>query len=301
MDMKRLRLSQKTQFEHEIKANFDAIKRVMLDLKLPLHALEKSGIKEGKFRAIYPLLVLLYFMYHMGKQESFSADFKYPVDKKLAAFLQSDAAFWALERSAMARPVRPFLGSDEVDERSPPEDAIYDRSEPESRERSDHEGDDDERTYDSDRAESSPRGRPPLSYSSLTSASPAKPTENGGTEEYARIGTSSLPTRGSRSQDNAEVLSRKQLEQTEEQLEEGAILQEIRSLKTLLKVQAKKTVSLEREKEELTRQLDGKDQEGIAMQKRIEALERECQALAGERDSLQETLSTSSEKVSMFS
>ena len=97
VDIKKLRKMQ-PKHEWEIKANWDSMKSVMVELNLPLHILDRPGVTAGRFKSCYSLLVMLYFLQHLSSNHDFSVDFTHPIDLKLASFLQSTASVECLVR-----------------------------------------------------------------------------------------------------------------------------------------------------------------------------------------------------------
>lgn len=86
------------QLEWELKRNWDTIRSIMTDIRLPVQLVDVAAIQQGRFRACYNLLVLLFFMMSLTKHREFSVDFAHPIDPRLSAFLQSNASIDALSR-----------------------------------------------------------------------------------------------------------------------------------------------------------------------------------------------------------
>jgi hypothetical protein len=112
------------QLDWELKRNWDTVKDVMTDLRLPVQLVDRAAIQQGRFRACYNLLVMLFFMMSLTKHREFSVDFAHPIDPRLSSFLQSNASIDALSRGG-ALSVQPS-DTDESDERA------FDNSVPES-------------------------------------------------------------------------------------------------------------------------------------------------------------------------
>ena len=89
------------QLEWELKRNWDTIRSVMTDIRLPVQLVDVAAIQQGRFRACYNLLVLLFFMMSLTKHREFSVDFAHPIDPRLSAFLQSNASIDALSRGCL--------------------------------------------------------------------------------------------------------------------------------------------------------------------------------------------------------
>jgi hypothetical protein len=70
----------------------------MADIRLPVQLVDRAAIQQGRFRACYNLLVMLFFMMSLTKHREFSVDFAHPIDPRLSAFLQSNASIDALSR-----------------------------------------------------------------------------------------------------------------------------------------------------------------------------------------------------------
>jgi hypothetical protein len=102
------------QMDWELKRNWDTIKEVMGDIRLPVQLVDRTAIQQGRFRACYNLLVMLFFMMSLTKHREFSVDFAHPIDPRLSAFLQSNASIDALSRGG-ALSVQPS-DTDDVDE-----------------------------------------------------------------------------------------------------------------------------------------------------------------------------------------
>jgi hypothetical protein len=88
----------------------------METLRLPMGLYNPKGIQAGQFKPCYGLLVLLFFLFHLGlffasilsnyicnrlmffafvysaEHKDFTVDFAHPIDNKLATFLQSPAS-----------------------------------------------------------------------------------------------------------------------------------------------------------------------------------------------------------------
>jgi hypothetical protein len=104
------------QLEWELKRNWDTIKDTMSEVHLPVHLVDRAAVQQGRFRACYNLLVMLFFMMSLTKHREFSVDFAHPIDPRLSAFLQSSASIDALSRGG-ALSVQPS-DTDEGDDRS---------------------------------------------------------------------------------------------------------------------------------------------------------------------------------------
>ncbi len=105
------------QLEWELKRNWDTIKGIMTDIHLPVQLIDGAAIQQGRFRACYNLLVMLFFMMSLTRHREFSVDFAHPIDPRLSAFLQSNASIDALSRCG-ALSVQPS-DTDEGDDRVP--------------------------------------------------------------------------------------------------------------------------------------------------------------------------------------
>ncbi len=105
------------QLEWELKRNWDTIKGIMTDIRLPVQLIDGAAIQQGRFRACYNLLVMLFFMMSLTRHREFSVDFAHPIDPRLSAFLQSNASIDALSRGG-ALSVQPS-DTDEGDDRGP--------------------------------------------------------------------------------------------------------------------------------------------------------------------------------------
>ena len=83
----------------ETKANWHAIAVVLDKLKISVKetGLDMAGVQEGKFKACWGFLVMLYFLHSLSQCLEFSVDFAHPIDEKLAAFLQSDDSITVVE------------------------------------------------------------------------------------------------------------------------------------------------------------------------------------------------------------
>ncbi len=86
------------QLDWELKRNWDTIKEIMTEIRLPVQLVDRAAIQQGRFRACYNLLVMLFFMMSLTKHREFSVDFAHPIDPRLSAFLQSNASIDALSR-----------------------------------------------------------------------------------------------------------------------------------------------------------------------------------------------------------
>jgi hypothetical protein len=86
------------QLDWELKRNWDTVKDIMTDIRLPVQLVDRAAIQQGRFRACYNLLVMLFFMTSLTKHREFSVDFAHPIDPRLSAFLQSNASIDALSR-----------------------------------------------------------------------------------------------------------------------------------------------------------------------------------------------------------
>ena len=104
------------QLDWELKRNWDSVKDIMNDLRLPAHLIDRSAVQQGRFRACYNLLVMLFFMMSLTKHREFSVDFAHPIDPRLSAFLQSSSSIDALSRGG-ALSVQPS-DTDESDDRA---------------------------------------------------------------------------------------------------------------------------------------------------------------------------------------
>eukprot|EP00899_Mesostigma_viride_P010430 jgi/Mesvir1/19389/Mv10424-RA.1 len=89
--------------EFEAKANWDALKRLFAELRLPAHVYDPRGVRAGSFRSCYSLLAMCYFLYHLSRAHDFTADFAHPVDPKLASFLQSSRSVESLAKGGGLR------------------------------------------------------------------------------------------------------------------------------------------------------------------------------------------------------
>jgi len=61
-------------------------------IKLPSELIDREGLQACRFRPVYNLLVVLYFLKNVSVDSKFTADFSHPIDTSLANFLQSRAA-----------------------------------------------------------------------------------------------------------------------------------------------------------------------------------------------------------------
>lgn len=105
------------QLDWELKRNWDTIKDIMTDIRLPVQLVDRAAIQQGRFRACYNLLVMLFFMMSLTKHREFSVDFAHPIDPRLSSFLQSNASIDALSRGG-ALSVQPS-DTDEGDDSVP--------------------------------------------------------------------------------------------------------------------------------------------------------------------------------------
>ncbi len=51
-----------------------------------------QGVQQGKFRAVFDFLVMLFFLHSLSRNHDLAVDFAYPIDEDLARFLQSPAS-----------------------------------------------------------------------------------------------------------------------------------------------------------------------------------------------------------------
>ncbi|KAL0489028.1 Hook [Acrasis kona] len=98
VDLKRLKYKSNPKTERDVSANWDLIKFVMIELKLPMEVYDRKAIILAKFKQCYTFLVMLYFLQSLSEKHDFSVDFAHPIDGKLAAFLQSKASVECLAR-----------------------------------------------------------------------------------------------------------------------------------------------------------------------------------------------------------
>ncbi|GKT33569.1 hypothetical protein ADUPG1_002535, partial [Aduncisulcus paluster] len=75
----------------QVTQNWEVVRSVMSDSSIPLEILNPN-IRRGEEHSCYNFAVMLYFLYHLMIDLSFSADFSFPVSTSLATFLQSPAS-----------------------------------------------------------------------------------------------------------------------------------------------------------------------------------------------------------------
>ena len=119
VDLKKLgvKLNARTHAISEVKANWHAIEVIMERLGISskdmgldaagessahdLHATDfyrrMKGVQDGKFKACWGFLVMLYFLHSLSECVEFSVDFAHPIEEKLASFLQSDESIAVVE------------------------------------------------------------------------------------------------------------------------------------------------------------------------------------------------------------
>ena len=49
-----------------MRGNWEVIRQTMESLHLPMALYDKSGIQNGRFKPCYGMLVMLYFLFHLG-------------------------------------------------------------------------------------------------------------------------------------------------------------------------------------------------------------------------------------------
>ena len=86
-----LKFKMQPRWDWEIALNWDAVEQCCIALSLPADMVDRPGLQAVRFRAIYNLLVALFFMYHVARDRDFQADFAHPIDGPVAHFLQARA------------------------------------------------------------------------------------------------------------------------------------------------------------------------------------------------------------------
>ena len=70
-----LKFKMQPRWDWEIALNWDAVEQCCIALSLPADMVDRPGLQACRFRAVYNLLVALYFMYHVARDRDFAADF----------------------------------------------------------------------------------------------------------------------------------------------------------------------------------------------------------------------------------
>eukprot|EP00756_Hemistasia_phaeocysticola_P013720 Hpha_TRINITY_DN15296_c3_g6::TRINITY_DN15296_c3_g6_i1::g.66237::m.66237 len=78
--------------EADEEQNWTVIQRVSKRIGLPMEAVDKRGVRRARFTPCWHLLATLFFLHNLSLRHDFAVDFKHPIDKPVAAFLQSTAS-----------------------------------------------------------------------------------------------------------------------------------------------------------------------------------------------------------------
>jgi len=83
----------------ESKGNWHAVNFILekLGISAKETGLDLGGVQEGKFKAGWGFLVMLYFLHSLAHSTDFDVHFAHPIDDKLAAFLQSEDSITVVE------------------------------------------------------------------------------------------------------------------------------------------------------------------------------------------------------------
>ena len=69
----------------EVKANWDVLRALFLELELPLHVCDRDSIQKGVFKACYSILAMLFFLQTLALNHDCTIDFAHPLDTRLAS------------------------------------------------------------------------------------------------------------------------------------------------------------------------------------------------------------------------
>eukprot|EP00742_Colponemidia_sp_Colp-10_P011148 GILJ01012357.1.p1 GENE.GILJ01012357.1~~GILJ01012357.1.p1 ORF type:complete len:1265 (-),score=242.07 GILJ01012357.1:142-3936(-) len=98
VDLRKHKIRLEPRVEWEYRNNWDAIDRFLHEFRAPVQLLDRNELQTGKFRACYSFLVMLFFLHNLAENQDFSVDFAYPIDQRLASFLQSTSSVECLAR-----------------------------------------------------------------------------------------------------------------------------------------------------------------------------------------------------------
>ncbi|KAL0244622.1 hypothetical protein GEMRC1_008704 [Eukaryota sp. GEM-RC1] len=80
----------------ELRNYTNLILSTLKSVAIPINIVDIKGIFQGKFRASYNFVVLLYFLHQLTISADFSVDFEFPVSNAIAGFLQSNQSVESL-------------------------------------------------------------------------------------------------------------------------------------------------------------------------------------------------------------
>ena len=69
----------------EVKANWDVLRALFLELELPLHVCDRDSIQKGVFKACYSILAMLFFLQTLALNHDCTIDCAHPLDTRLAS------------------------------------------------------------------------------------------------------------------------------------------------------------------------------------------------------------------------
>ena len=87
----------------DVRTNWEVVRTLMVQLGIPSYLLDKPGLTNARFKPCYSFLVMLYFLHHLSHNHDFACDFAYPVEPRMASFLQSSASVEVLARAGSIR------------------------------------------------------------------------------------------------------------------------------------------------------------------------------------------------------